>query len=176
MAQTAEGAAKRAANDLGITYSEWLQRRAAGLKWCTDCKQWHPLSEFMRDATRGDGLSVRCRDANRRRYRARYVPVAEENRKRMGPPAQPGREGDKKQARARVNAEVQRGRMANPDNLPCAQCGHICGDDGRRHEYHHHKGYGADAQLDVIPLCSKCHGNTPDTRWNVQKRGKDESH
>jgi hypothetical protein len=46
--------------------------------------------------------------------------------------------------------------MPRPESLPCSDCGHT-GED-RRHEYHHHKGYAAAHHLDVVVLCSLCHG------------------
>lgn len=77
---------------------------------------------------------------------------------RPGPAPHPPRDGDKKQARQRVNVEVAHGRRPHPNSLPCADCGHIWKPRAaRRHEYHHHRGYGAAHHLDVIPLCTRCH-------------------
>lgn len=72
-----------------------------------------------------------------------------------GPLAKPPRDGDKLQARQRINVEVRTGRRPSPNSFPCADCGHF-GDD-RRHEYHHYRGYAAENHSDVMPLCTACH-------------------
>lgn len=72
-----------------------------------------------------------------------------------GPPPNPPRSGDKKQARQRINVEVQTGRRANSNDFPCVDCGHFGGD--RRHEYDHHLGYDAKHHGDVEPVCTLCH-------------------
>lgn len=76
--------------------------------------------------------------------------------------AWPTRAGDKKQARRRVNYLVEQGRLANPNTVPCADCGHI--GSGPRHEYDHHNGYGPAHQLDVQAVCSSCHHTREATR------------
>lgn len=65
------------------------------------------------------------------------------------------RDGDVKQARARINRDVELGNRPAADDLHCAMCGHKGPD--KIHEYHHISGYGADHHYDVIPLCSTCH-------------------
>lgn len=77
--------------------------------------------------------------------------------KRSGPAPSPPRDGDKKQARQRINVEVRTGHRPHPNTLPCSECGHEWSDGERRHEYHHHKGYSAEHHYDVIPLCTECH-------------------
>jgi len=72
-----------------------------------------------------------------------------------GPSPKAPRNGDKRQARQRINVEVRTGYRPHPNSIPCHVCGHM-GDD-RRHEYHHHKGYDAANHYDVIPLCTLCH-------------------
>jgi hypothetical protein len=52
---------------------------------------------------------------------------------------------------------VRTGRLDHPDVLPCSVCGHLEAESGRRHEYHHHKGYGAAHHYDVVVVCTKCH-------------------
>ena len=76
---------------------------------------------------------------------------------RPGPAPKPPRDGDKKQARQRVNVEVRTGRRPHPNTLPCTDCGHVWKDGERRHEYDHHLGYGRAHHYDVEPVCSTCH-------------------
>lgn len=71
-------------------------------------------------------------------------------------PAAP-RDGDREQARQRINVEVRAGRRPHPNSLPCVDCAHEWRPGRRRHEYHHHLGYAPEHHLDVIPLCTKCH-------------------
>jgi hypothetical protein len=67
------------------------------------------------------------------------------------------RDGDRKQARQKVNYFVTQGRLPRPCDLPCVDCGHVWADGERRHEYDHHLGYGADHQFDVEAVCTSCH-------------------
>lgn len=60
MAGTSEGARKTAAKRAGLTLADYDQRIAAGLKRCFACGRWLDRHEFVRDATRGDGLAARC--------------------------------------------------------------------------------------------------------------------
>lgn len=76
---------------------------------------------------------------------------------KFGPPAYAPRDGDKVQARQRINVEVRTGRRPHPNTLPCEDCGHEWKDGERRHEYHHHNGYGPAHHSDVISLCTECH-------------------
>jgi len=69
------------------------------------------------------------------------------------------RSGDKKQARRRVNYLVEQGLIPHPEDLPCVDCGDGVFSGSYRHEYDHYLGYSADHQLDVEPVCSKCHHN-----------------
>lgn len=47
-------------------------------------------------------------------------------------------DGDKKQARRRINVEVRTGRRPHPNTIPCVDCGHIWKMGERRHEYDHY--------------------------------------
>lgn len=67
------------------------------------------------------------------------------------------RDGDKKQARRRVNYLVEQGRIPHPNSLPCIDCGHCHSPVAGRHEYDHHLGYGTSHQTDVEVVCSMCH-------------------
>lgn len=89
---------------------------------------------------------------------------------RPGPAPMPARDGDKVQARQRVNVEVRAGRRPHPNELPCADCGHVWEIGERRHEYDHHLGYAAEHHLDVEPVCTTCHA-VRDARTDACFRG-----
>lgn len=76
---------------------------------------------------------------------------------RSGPAPKPAIDGDRRQARQRINVEVRTGRRPHPNMLPCVDCGHIWRPGGRRHEYDHHLGYAAAHHLDVQSVCTICH-------------------
>ena len=76
---------------------------------------------------------------------------------RPGPAPKLPRDGDKRQARQRINVEVRTGHRPHPNALPCVDCGHIWCDGERRHEYDHYLGYAAEHHLDVEPVCTTCH-------------------
>jgi len=138
---TLDGNRKIAAGRIGVAVDEYQAHVDAGEQWCTGCRAWHPLERFARDATRLNGLARRCRDA------------------RQAQPSVP--DPVKRRARDRVHNEVRLGRFPRADDLPCIDCGHEVGrdsDDGRRHEYDHHHGYDDEHALDVIVLCTPCHG------------------
>lgn len=82
-----------------------------------------------------------------------------------GPKAYAPRDGDKRQARQRINVEVREGRRPHPNTLPCTDCGHIWQEGERRHEYDHYLGYAAKHHYDVQPVCTECHA----TRDNAEK-------
>lgn len=81
-----------------------------------------------------------------------------------GPKPYPPRDGDKKQARQRVNVEVRTGHRPHPNKLPCSDCGHIWRKGERRHEYDHYKGYAAKHHYDVEPVCTLCHARRDSVR------------
>lgn len=157
MAQTPVGAIKIAAKHVGLTYEEYLERVTAGEKHCRICRAWHPLSAFAADASRRDGLTSACRDSRNSRSRQLYEPIPLNEQQPKGPPCYPSRNGDKVQARQRVNKQVKYGKRPHPNTLPCADCGHTWAQGRRRHEYHHYLGYSAEHHDDVIALCTLCH-------------------
>ncbi len=83
---------------------------------------------------------------------------------RSGPKPMPPRDGDKVQARQRINVEVRTGRRPHPNTLPCCDCGHQHGPGERRHEYDHHLGYDANHHGDVQPVCTLCHAKRDSAR------------
>ncbi len=153
MAQTSLGAAKIVAVKLGMSLDDYLRRNESE-KWCVGCKNWHSRSAFGADASRSDGLASQCLDWRKRHYTTTHVRKARQSR--AGLFLVPTRDGDKKQARARVNHAVDVGRLPDPNSLPCVDCGHEY-DGRRRHEYDHHMGYSAEHQFTVQAVCSVCH-------------------
>ena len=77
--------------------------------------------------------------------------------RRPGPPPMAPRDGDKVQARQRINVEVRMGRRHHPNTVPCVDCGHVWTEGERRHEYDHHLGYAAEHHYDVQSVCTTCH-------------------
>lgn len=69
----------------------------------------------------------------------------------------PARDGDVRQARSRVNYLVAQQLLADPNDLPCVDCGHVHAVGERRHEYDHHRGYAIAHHEDVEPVCTTCH-------------------
>ena len=149
------GAIKAAASKSGLSVDEYLSNINAGLKRCTYCKKWKNLDSFSVDNSRNDGLKASCRGCDQTRTKLAYTGIPLELRKRPGLVPMPSRDGDKKQARSRINHLVTSGRIMNPNALCCTDCGHKGTD--RRHEYDHYRGYGADNHFDVQPVCTKCH-------------------
>lgn len=154
---SALGIAKVTADRLGLSLEEY-RLRATGLKWCTACKEWHQVTAFNRDSSRGDGLATYCSKSRRtgRPLGWHEKPNINPLTGKPGPVPKPSRDGDKKQARARINHQVQNGLRPRPNTLPCSDCGHIW-NGGPRHEYHHYLGYAAEHHFDVVTVCSLCH-------------------
>jgi hypothetical protein len=73
-----------------------------------------------------------------------------------GPAPMPPRDGDKLQARQRINVEVRTGYRPRPDSLPCKDCGDIWEPGKPGHEYDHFLGYAAEHHYDVEAVCTKC--------------------
>lgn len=130
-------------------------------KWCTACKAHHALSEFGKDPTRGDGLGSRCLAS--RRVKQRKKPGYPKGAHMRGWVADI-RDGDKKQARRRINYLVEQGRIPHPDDLPCFDCADMVFTGKFRHEYDHARGYDGENQLYVEPVCSRCHHSREETR------------
>lgn len=152
MSQTREGALKIKAKIAGVSIDEYRKIIASGMKWCTGCKMFHALSLFNKDSSRSDGLSCTCKIVSNVRNKKRYVPKV---RLRHGPEINPARDGDKKQARRRINVEVRTGKRLHPGKIACVDCGHTGND--RRHEYDHYLGYSSQHHYDVEAVCTRCH-------------------
>lgn len=166
MAGTSDGAIRATAARLGLTEAEFRTRRASGQKWCTGCKDWHPISEFKVDRSRSDGLASTCARKRNEIGRGNYEPRPRPERGRRFVAT---RAGDKRQARRRVNYLIDAGLLPNPNTLACVDCQHRGA--GRRHEYDHHLGYGPDHHEHVQAVCSRCHHARADRRGE-SKRGR----
>ena len=161
MAQTRHGAIKVAAARAGVTAEVYERQIAAGRKWCVLCRAWHERAAFGLDRTRYDGLASSCIRARGAKARAIYV---RRPRPTPGRSFVPPRDGDKRQAKRRINYFVEAGLLPSPNSLPCSDCGHIWRPRGWRHEYHHDRGYAAEHHEHVIALCSRCHHRRHDGR------------
>ena len=152
MSGTSEGALRRRARQVGLSVSEYIDMLNKGMAWCYRDQAWEPASEFGRDASRSDGRDRSCRRSKNAAARRAYQPSARPpaGRRFVNP-----RSGDQKQARRRVNHLVNVGVLPNPNDVPCADCGHS--GTGRRHEYDHHLGYEAEHHESVEAVCSRCH-------------------
>lgn len=164
MGTTKDGALKGAAKRIGISLEGYLSRIAAGLKHCTACRQWLKKEQFKADASRSDGLSSTCTPCRSAKHKKKYEP--RERVSRMGEFFAVTKDGDKKQARSRVNNHVHNGLLPSPNSAPCTDCGHVWKPGGKRHEYDHHLGYSAEHQLSVQPVCSTCHHDRDNLNQN----------
>ena len=94
------------------------------------------------------------------------VETGTETSRRFGPPPQPPRDGDKIQARQRINVEVRTGHRPHPNTIHCKDCGHVWKRGERRHEYDHHLGYAAEHHYDVESVCTTCHAKRDSDKKN----------
>jgi hypothetical protein len=167
MAQTKIGGSKVAAGKLGISVEKYIQNVQSGLKWCSACRSWLQSDCFGKDKSSFDGKNSRCKICQRALYQKRYKPIPIEQRKPRGFTTKPSRDGDKNQARAKVNYAVTCNKLPHARNVPCFDCGHIGSD--RLHEYDHYKGYDAINHLEVECVCVPCHVKRGRDRINSSK-------
>jgi hypothetical protein len=156
MAQTHEVAMKALAAKAGVSLGELHGHHAADEKWCYACDAWKARTEFRIDRSRWDGLVVLCADCRNTSSRSYYKPKGKPlwNGNKPDVP----RDGDKRQARKRVNQMVICGRLPRPNDMPCFDCRHqYQGSGDKRHEYDHYLGYDAQHHLAVQAVCSTCH-------------------
>lgn len=171
MAGTSAGALKRRAAVAGVSVEVLLEHERRNEFWCYRCRAFHPRAEFGNDSTRADGRERSCRKSRNRVRHERYTPHPA---LRHGPLPHPPRDGDSEQARQRVNVLVRTGRLAHPNTIPCADCGHNWVEGERRHEYDHRLGYAAEHHLDVEAVCTRCHRRRADERGELEQT-RDES-
>ena len=161
---------KSAATRIGITLDEYLAHRDAGEKWCMRCRAWHKTEAFGVDPGRYDSLVSACRTSRHTGHPRGWHerPLINPKTGRPGAERLPRRDGDEKQARSRINHDVDQGLRPRPDDLPCTDCGHVWAPGKRRHEYDHYLGYAAEHHYDVQAVCSSCHRRR---EWMRRKRG-----
>lgn len=99
--------------------------------------------------------SRRWRDQNRQR-------IADYNAKRFDDQPEAMRSAikssqrkypERHSARKAVNYAIQVGKLPPASTLVCAGC-----QEAQAAHYHHHSGYSEEHKLDVIALCTQCHG------------------
>ena len=155
MPGNAEGAIKRLAGRAGISVGEYRSRMDRDQRRCTVCKEWRRACFFGQEASRADGIARTCQECRRGKYRLNYRPI--EDRKPYGPAPLAARDGDRLQARHKVNHLIDAGKIPDPNSLPCVDCGHLYASGQPRHEYDHYLGYGGAHHEDVQPVCVPCH-------------------
>jgi len=143
MAGNRLGRLKVVARGLGMSVTAYEARRKAGEKWCTSCKAWHRVERFVADRSRYDALRARCLLADHGRPRAKRRPSRE-------------------RARNAVAYAIRGGCLADPNRVPCTDCGHLGPE--RRHEYDHVDGYQPDKRLRVQAVCTLCHADREKVR------------
>jgi hypothetical protein len=169
MSQTKEGALKRKAFTAGLPLDLYLSHVNSGLKWCLNCNEWHPISEFGSDSSRSDGLVPSCKQTRNQLTRIRYSPKL---RPQSGRRFVPAEDGNKRQAKARINYFVFAKLIPSPNSLPCSRCSHEWKYGEKRHEYHHHMGYAAENHENVIVLCVSCHKKVSKENGECKGRGR----
>lgn len=113
---------------------------------CSRCGDWLPRERFSKNKARSNGISQYCKKCRRKQDMARYWADPELSRAKER--ARIGARTAKITARASLVAAVKRGELERPET--CSKCG-----EPGRIEGHHDR---YDKPLDVIWLCSRCHG------------------
>lgn len=151
------------------------------LKTCSKCKQTKQLTGFYKHQSTKDGHRPDCKScfmkqckkyrqtkqgkAMRQKETARYYKTekGKATRKRYQQ-SEKGKVTYKHsrirhpecfKARRAVMRAITTGRLPRPNTRLC----HYCPKPAQ--QYHHHKGYAPEHQLDVVPVCRKCHQNIP---------------
>jgi len=129
------------------------------MKRCPGCKSDKPLDQFYRNRANPDGLTYRCKTchgASRDRYMA--SPAGREAARRATaawrarhPNYQSPRDPQRVRARNLLNWAVLRGDVLKPTRCE------LCWRDTTP-QAHHRNGYADPDALNVIWLCTRCHG------------------
>lgn len=122
-------------------------------KRCSTCRIDLPRANFSRMAAAKDGLCSRCKDCNavyQRSWRRKQPDLKERTRRSLK--AYVARNPDRTAARRAVKYRVRTQQMPPAVTLPCVDCA------APAHHYDHHLGYDKAHQLDVQPVCRRCHG------------------
>ncbi len=154
MAQTTNGRIRDFCNRNGLSVEFYNKQVESGFKWCYGCNSWHHRADFGSDKSRYDGLTSACQSYRNETAKIKYSPKL---RPSAGRNFVNARDGDKRQARRRVNYLVEQRLIPHPNDLPCVDCQHIYTPGGKRHEYDHHLGYDSKCHENVESVCSTCH-------------------
>jgi hypothetical protein len=167
MAQTSKGAMKALAHKSGIPLEAFLDSIEKGLKWCYQCKDFHPVGDFGKDSSRYDGLTARCFASRNARSKELYIPRPKPLHRPCYAP-----DGNRRSAYVRIYNRIQSGDIPHPNYLPCCDCGHIWKKSDKRHEYDHYAGYSKENALKVEAVCTKCHHKRGQERGtHIRKHG-----
>jgi len=144
-------------------------------KRCSKCKKRKPFTDFDKNSPVRDGFSNHCKDCkskhNRRwrgsnkthmksilkAWRSNHPKYNKIWRQSHPDKIAAGKRKyiikfpEKSRARNSVQRAVRKGELPRVSSLSCIRCG--C----QAQEYHHHKGYAKEHQLDVVPVCNACH-------------------
>ena len=147
-------------------------------KRCCTCREYKPISRFGKDRQVKDGLSRRCKQCNSVRNKIWYKEHPERKlsvkrysdshknevreKVRKWNRAHPERVMDKVRKWIKANPEkykahnavaiaVRARKLAPVRTTKCVRC------NGQASQYHHHKGYSKENQLNVVPVCVTCH-------------------
>lgn len=135
-------------------------------KKCSKCKETKLLVAFQKDTSRSDGRQRRCRacrkneNAANRTYKANHTEAIRQmkrayahtsaGRASIAKGATKDKENGHRRAYGSVKRAIKKGTIHKPDKCSC------CGKGGPVHGHHHD--YNPKLHLDVLWLCSICHG------------------
>ena len=143
------------------------------MKRCGKCGQNKPLEAFWRNRVKPQGRRSCCIECEKVRtrtpqYRAKH---AADHRRRYGTPrgkVQYRRYATSEKGRAARKRTRLKNRVARRANQVVAEATRakqipsartlICADCGRGASQYHHESYARERWLDVVSLCTLCHG------------------
>lgn len=150
-----KAAVRKTAGKAGISVEQYLQKVSSGLKWCPNCKSSLSLELFQNHKRRDGEKYSYCKNCANSKSRECYQRRLSSPNKMLERKIVLPRDGDKKQARYRVNKEVEKGKIPHAQTVACIDCGHVGTD--RRHHYDHYLGYAGINHLVVECVCITCH-------------------
>ncbi len=149
-------------------------------KRCCKCKEIKPFSEFHKNRTTKDGLSLACKICNKtdaRKYRRSSEGIAYQkaygktargrevrnNANNKYRQTEKGKKGHSQRtqvhnlkyparikARSAVRINIRDGKLPRPDTLQCKYC-------PQQAKEYHHPSYKPEHWLHVEPVCKGCH-------------------
>lgn len=134
------------------------------MKTCPKCNQTKPLSEFYKNCATKDGYLNDCKICCSK-YQKKYIQtkqgkVAHKRYKQSEKGKAVCRIADKRfrirhpnyvKAHNTVKHAIKVGKLPRSDSLLCHYC------PAQAEQYHHWRDYEPEHQLDVVPVCRKCH-------------------